>query len=136
MQNDDRLLAVELPDQLPAVAFDEDKLAQAVSNIVSNVYKYSPDGGDISLSAIQVGHQVGIQVQDSGLGMSDEAVKRIYDRFYRADPSCNTPGTGLGMSVVKEIIDLHGGQIDIKSESGQGTTVALWLPQDQPLAVG
>ena len=136
MQNDDRLLAVELPDRLPAVAFDEDKLAQAVSNIISNAYKYSPDGGDISLSAIQVGHQVGIQVQDSGLGMSDEAVKRIYDRFYRADPSCNIPGTGLGMSVVKEIIDIHGGQIDIESESGQGTTVTLWLPQDQQLAVG
>lgn len=136
MQNDDRELQIDLPDELPSVAFDEDKLAQAVSNIISNAYKYSPEGGEISLSAVQIGNQVGIQVQDQGLGMSHEAVSRIYDRFFRADPSCNIPGTGLGMSVVKEIIEIHGGQIDIESEPGQGTTVTLWLPQDQQLAVG
>lgn len=136
MQNDDRELIVELPDQLPAVAFDEDKLAQAVTNILTNAYKYSPEGGEIFLSAIQVGSQVGIQVQDSGLGMSQEAVARIYDRFYRADPSCNIPGTGLGMSVVKEIIEIHGGQIDIESVLGEGTQVTLWLPEDSALATG
>ena len=136
MHNDERVLQVELPEALPSVAFDEDKLAQAVNNILTNAYKYSPEGGQITLTAIQVGSQVGIQVQDQGLGMSHEAVSRIYDRFYRADPSCTIPGTGLGMSVVKEIIEIHGGQIDIESELGQGTTVTLWLPEDQALAVG
>jgi len=136
VQNDDRVLQVELPEQLPTVAFDEDKLAQAVNNILTNAYKYSPQGGEITLSAIQVGNQVGIQVQDQGLGMTHEAVSRIYDRFYRADPSCNIPGTGLGMSVVKEIIEIHGGQIDIESELGLGTLVTLWLPEEQALAVG
>ena len=71
--------------------------------------------------------RVGIQVRDQGLGMSQTNIYHIFDRFYRADPSCNIPGSGLGMAVVKEIMDVHGGEIEIHSTLGEGTRVILWL---------
>jgi len=71
---------------------------------------------------------VGLRVADHGIGMTPEQQARIFERFYRADASGNTPGTGLGMSLVKEIIELHGGRVDVFSEIGTGTVVTLWLP--------
>lgn len=71
---------------------------------------------------------LGIQVRDHGIGMSMEQVKRIFERFYRADASGKIPGTGLGMSLVKEIMDIFAGEVEIKSAPGQGTEVTLWLP--------
>jgi signal transduction histidine kinase len=70
----------------------------------------------------------GMRVIDRGIGMTPDQQARIFERFYRADPSGNIPGTGLGMSLVKEIMDLHGGEIEIDSAPGVGTTVTLWLP--------
>lgn len=72
--------------------------------------------------------EVGIQVTDHGLGMTPDQLERVFERFFRADTSGNIPGTGLGMTIVKEIIELHGGQVMLTSEHGAGTTVVLWLP--------
>lgn len=69
-----------------------------------------------------------MRVTDHGIGMSPEQLARIFERFYRADPSGSIPGTGLGMSLVKEIVELQGGRVDIASTPGRGTTVTLWLP--------
>jgi signal transduction histidine kinase len=69
-----------------------------------------------------------MRVTDRGVGMTPAEQSRIFERFYRADPSGNIPGTGLGMSLVKEIMDLHGGEIEVTSAPGEGTTVTLWLP--------
>jgi len=74
-----------------------------------------------------MGPQVGIRVTDHGIGMTPEQLNRVCERFYRADPSGNIPGTGLGMSLVKEIMSLLGGEVEIRSEFGQGTEVTLWL---------
>ena len=71
---------------------------------------------------------MGLEVQDHGIGMTAEQVTRVCERFYRADTSGQIPGTGLGMSIVKEIIDLHGGDVEVRSQPGVGTTVCLWLP--------
>jgi signal transduction histidine kinase len=71
---------------------------------------------------------VGLRVTDQGLGMTPEQLARVFERFYRADPSGNIPGTGLGMSLVKEIVELQGGQVELQSEAGVGTAVTLWLP--------
>ena len=122
-----RDLAIEWPDVIPSVAFDDNKLTQAVSNILNNAFKYSPEGGVVELSAMLEDSRVGIQVRDQGLGMSQTNIDHIFDRFYRADPSCNIPGSGLGMAVVKEIMDVHGGEIEIHSTLGEGTRVILWL---------
>jgi signal transduction histidine kinase len=72
--------------------------------------------------------EVGIRVKDHGLGMTPEHVARIFNRFFRADPSGKIPGTGLGMSLVKEIVELQDGQVEIESQLGLGTSIILWFP--------
>jgi signal transduction histidine kinase len=64
------------------------------------------------------------------MGMKPEHLERLFERFFRADPSGNIPGTGLGMCIVKEIMEIHGGRVSVESEFGEGTTVTLWLPID------
>jgi signal transduction histidine kinase len=126
---------VEVPEQPLQVRADRRKLSQAVRNILSNAYKYSPDGGQVAVGLVGGGSptteqpaRMGIRVADQGMGMTAEQVERVFERFYRADNSGNIPGTGLGMSIVKEIITLHGGEVVLASQPGLGTTVTLWLP--------
>lgn len=130
--NDARRVELRIPEDLPLVRIDETKLAQSLTNVLSNAYKYSPAGGAIELSVVTTGAdrdaRVGVRVRDHGIGMTREQLQRVFERFYRADPSGNIPGTGLGMCLVKEIIELHGGSVDVASEFGAGTTVTLWLP--------
>ena len=132
MRGDNRTVTALLPPELPEVCVDAEKLQQALTNILSNAYKYSPAGGEIRLDIVRResdGHpQIGIRVEDHGIGMTPEQLSHLYERFYRADSSCNIPGTGLGMSLVKEIIELHHGQVEVCSQYGQGTIVTLWLP--------
>lgn len=110
---------------------DHDKSRQALGNVLSNAYKYSPQGGVIRLSTqlVRLGNdaKLGITVADQGIGMTPEQQARLFERFYRADPSGNIPGTGLGMCLVKEIMGLHGGSIEVRSQIGVGTQVTLWF---------
>jgi PAS domain S-box-containing protein len=132
MPDDPRKVALHLSGRLPDVAVDADKLEQALLNLLSNAYKYSPGGGTIELETLtrRLGGktEVGIAVRDHGIGMTTEQVARIFERFYRADFSGVIPGTGLGMSLVKEIMDILQGTVEIDSAPGCGTTVVLWLP--------
>ncbi len=123
---------IESPDAL--VWADTDKLGQAVLNVLSNAYKYSPQGGDIVLrqKLDADARRVIIEVEDHGIGMSDDQTARVFERFFRADPSGNIPGTGLGMSLVKEIMDLHLGEVLVRSAKGLGTTVCLSVPGQSP----
>lgn len=109
-----------------------EKLEQAITNLLVNAYKYSPDGGAIELRTHLRNDDgkgyVGIEIKDHGIGMKPEQVARAFDRFYRADDSGNTPGTGLGLSLVKEIIRIHGGKVELQSTYGTGTTIVIWLP--------
>jgi signal transduction histidine kinase len=117
---------------LPAALADAAKLRQALTNVLSNAAKYSPAGGAIEIhgaTRAREGHVlVGISVTDHGIGMTPEQVARVGERFYRVDTSGMTPGTGLGMAIVKEIVELLGGQVEIVSSPGVGTSVTLWLP--------
>ena len=72
--------------------------------------------------------QIGIRISDHGIGMTPDQISRVFERFYRADTSGKIPGTGLGMSIVKEIIELHGGHVCIESRMGSGTAVTVWIP--------
>jgi len=116
------------------VLADHQKAEQAVLNVLSNAYKYSPAGGAIQIEVLDSpsdAHAVpmfGIRISDHGIGMTAEQLARVFERFYRADSSGKFPGTGLGMSIVQEIITLHRGKIDIQSTPGVGTTVTLWFP--------
>jgi signal transduction histidine kinase len=126
---------LDLPYTPRWVRADDNKLKRAVGNILSNAFKYST-GGAVEVCLVtgeasgpgNVGPRVGIRVSDHGIGMSPEQLARVWERFYRADASGNVPGTGLGMAIVKEIIELHGGKAEVQSEFGVGTTVTLWLP--------
>ncbi len=117
----------------PVVAADREKLRLAITNVLSNAYKYSRGRGEIRItveSAMATGaaRLAGIRVADEGVGMSEEQRKRMFERFYRADPSGAIPGTGLGMTLVKDIIEIMRGEVDVVSQLGKGTIVTLWLP--------
>jgi len=114
------------------VLVDRNKMRQAIGNVLSNAYKYSPHGGDVVVRIVAgtdpAVPMIGIEVRDHGIGMTAAQLARVSERFYRADTSGSIAGTGLGMSIVKEIIELLGGRIALASEPAQGTTVTLWLP--------
>lgn len=110
---------------------DADKIVRALTNVVSNAFKYSPDGGAVQVEEVSGllngAVAIGLRVTDHGIGMTPQQQARMFERFYRADPSGNIPGTGLGMNLVKEIMELHGGRVEVSSEFGKGTVVTLWL---------
>lgn len=107
-------------------------IKRALTNIISNAFKYSPDGGEVSISLqTRQGYsgvsEVGVLVRDHGIGMSPGQLAHIYERFWRAGNTRHISGTGLGMSLVKEIMNIHQGHIEIDSLLGVGTTVGLWF---------
>lgn len=112
---------------------DHGKAQQAILNVLSNAYKYSPAGGSVQIELVESkGNKdllrVGVCITDQGIGLTPAQLKRVFERFYRADTSGAILGTGLGMSIVKEIIELHGGEVSISSQHGVGTSVTLWIP--------
>jgi signal transduction histidine kinase len=116
------------------VRVDKKKAQQAILNVLSNAYKYSSAGGVVQIELLQSptnatgGPLVGIRITDQGIGMTPEQLGRVCERFYRADSSGTIPGTGLGMSIVHEILEFHGGRVEMASTRGAGTVVTLWLP--------
>ena len=129
---DSHTLVVELPDASLCADYDPAKMRQALENVLSNAIKYSPAGGEVRVSVVQgsagqVPPLVGIVVTDQGIGMTPEQCEHAFERFYRADASGNIPGTGLGLSLVKEIVEIHGGRVELQSSPGTGTKVTLWL---------
>ena len=125
--------ALQFEGLFPTVAGDRSKLAQAVLNVLSNAYKYSPSNAPVEIALVHepahgsVPGQLGIRIRDYGLGMTTEQLGHVFERFYRADTSGKVLGTGLGMSIVKEIVELHGGRVGMESQPGKGTTVTIWL---------
>jgi two-component system heavy metal sensor histidine kinase CusS len=101
---------------------------RAIGNLIDNALRFTPDNGRIRIAISAGENGVGISVADTGSGIAPEHLPRVFDRFYRADPSRSSAGTGLGLALVKSIVDLHGGSAQIDSELGRGTTVALIFP--------
>ena len=101
---------------------------RAISNLVDNALRFTPDGGRISISIDQTDRSTAISVNDNGSGIPAEHLPLIFDRFYRVDASRSSAGTGLGLSLVKSIAELHGGTVKVDSELGHGTTVTLTFP--------
>jgi PAS domain S-box-containing protein len=123
-------LNVRVDHSLGQVRGDAGQLERAVLNLVSNAVKFSPDGGTISVRAHRLDGRIEVIVVDHGIGMSTEEQARLFQRFYRT-PSAQRrqiQGTGLGLALVKGIIDKHGGTVQLVSEPGLGTTVTITLP--------
>lgn len=119
-------------DDLPAVAVDEDMTVQILTNLVSNAIKYSPDDARVHVRGRRVGDEVEISVTDEGLGMTQEQLEKLFQKFFRADSSDvrKTPGTGLGLYITKSLVDLQGGRIWATSEPGRGSTFSFTSPVD------
>jgi two-component system heavy metal sensor histidine kinase CusS len=109
-------------------------LQRALGNLVSNALAHTPRGGTVLLTAVQQPRQVRIEVSDTGSGISSEALPKVFDRFYREDSARarRSGGSGLGLSIIRQIVLLHGGDVKIESETSVGTTVSLTLPSAEP----
>jgi signal transduction histidine kinase len=135
-------IQVELGDGLPTVHGDPDRIEQVLTNLVSNAIKYSPEGGEITVTAqvTEPGGQpqgpqanprsVTVSVRDSGIGMSDRDMEGLFNRFYRVDRDevRVTGGTGLGLYISRRLIEEHGGRIWAESEPGDGSVFSFTLP--------
>jgi PAS domain S-box-containing protein len=109
---------------------DADRIGQAVDNLLSNALKYTDPGGSIEVALERRGDVAAIKVADTGIGMSQDDVDRLFERFFRASTAVDNaiPGVGLGLSIVKAIVDLHGGDVAVESVEGAGTTFEILLP--------
>ncbi|MFP5344118.1 MAG: response regulator [Gammaproteobacteria bacterium] len=124
-------LRLELPDGLPPVSADHDRLKQVLQNLLSNAVKFSPQGGEIVISARAAGAgAVEIAVRDHGLGIPEEALPRLFSKFYRVDTTDRREigGTGLGLALCKEIVEAHRGRIWAESRAGEGSVFRFTLP--------
>jgi PAS domain S-box-containing protein len=123
-------LEVVLPDEPLRMMADADRLEQCVLNLLSNAVKYSPEGGKVRLRVERVGYRVAIRVRDEGIGMAPETLEKLFTKFYRADSTATRDigGTGLGLALVKEIAEAHGGEVSVESEPGRGSEFTLLLP--------
>ncbi len=124
---------LDVPLDLPKLEADESRLQEIIYNLLDNAVKYSQPSGVITLRAALEGDGVRISVSDEGIGIRENDLPRIFERFYRADKarSRELGGTGLGLSIVKHIAQLHGGTAQAQSEPGKGTTISVVLPLEQ-----
>jgi PAS domain S-box-containing protein len=109
---------------------DEDKFRQVLGHLIANAIIYAPTG-PIEIAVVRSQNapdMLGVEVRDCGIGMSELETSQAFDRFFRADTSGQTPGTGLGLSLVREIMRLHAGEVRLESQPGTGTTVGVWFP--------
>jgi len=123
-------LHVDVPRDLPDVHADRDRMIQVVTNLLSNAQKYSPRGGEIQILARRTDGHLELDVKDSGIGIAQADQKRLFTRFFRAENAISSEedGTGLGLAICLEIVERHGGEIQVDSELGKGSRFRILLP--------
>ncbi|MHB1132307.1 MAG: sensor histidine kinase [Chloroflexota bacterium] len=123
-------MEVLVPEDLPLVVADAERVGQVLRNLLNNAAAYTPEGGRVSVSARQQGEMVELAVSDTGSGISPADLPNVFERFYRADQSRAraTGGAGLGLAIARQIVESHGGSITVASEVGKGTTFTFCLP--------
>ena len=122
-------LTAQLPGESAPFRGHPDKLQRIVGNLIDNAIKFTPEGGKVRVALSTSTSNHSLSVSDTGIGMSPETASRIFERFYRADESRHGPGFGLGLSLVKAIVDSYGGDIRCTSVPGKGTTFTVELPR-------
>ena len=124
-------LKVDLPDRLPAVEVDKDLMSVVVVNILGNAVKYTPESGRISISSTSTPEEILVHVSDTGIGIGEEDLPRIFDKFYRctAKPNADVPGSGLGLCIARQVMRLHGGDIRVSSRLGEGAQFTIAIPR-------
>jgi signal transduction histidine kinase len=128
-------LDVDIPASLPSIWGDNERIIQILTNLVSNAYKYTPEGGQIYVgvndqSDTASPDHLTVSVRDTGVGISPEDQQMLFTKFFRADNPLvrDVPGTGLGLSITKSLVEMHGGKIWFHSEPDRGTTFKFTLP--------
>jgi signal transduction histidine kinase len=120
----------ELPEDLPAVDADRERVHQVLYNLLDNAVRFTPSGGAVTVSAQRHNGSVEVQVADTGMGIPSEHLPRLFERFYRADParSREDGGTGIGLAIARSVVEAHGGHIRAESELGKGSVFTFDLP--------
>lgn len=118
-------LIVTVADNVAVLELDPARIREVVANLLTNALRHTPDGGSIDLAARLIGKEVELTVRDTGSGMSHDELDRIFDRFYRSPDS---PGSGLGLPIARDLVEAHGGTLTATSELGRGTTIRFTLP--------
>jgi signal transduction histidine kinase len=121
-------IAEEFDGQDLTLVGDQKLLFQVFSNIMSNAAKYSSDVGVVRLAARRDGHEIQVTIEDNGVGIPEQDRERLFDRYFRGSNVSGIVGTGIGLYLVKTVVDLHGGQIALASQEGQGTAFLVTLP--------
>jgi len=122
---------MHIPSELPPAFSDPEMIIQVFSNLIDNAVKFTPDRGKITVKAREKDDFIQIDVSDTGIGIKEEHLPRIFERFYRVDKarSREMGGTGLGLAIVKHIVHANKGKVSVKSESGKGSTFSVFLPK-------
>jgi PAS domain S-box-containing protein len=125
---------VEVDDDLPVITADQDKLDQILTNLLNNAIKYSPDGGTIHVKVHRDNDSVVFSISDPGIGIPAEHLPKVFQRFHRVDTgdTRKAGGTGIGLYLVKHLVEAHGGEIGVESEVGKGSTFTFKLPEKPP----
>lgn len=125
------LVRIDAPARMPAGHWDRNRLEQVCHNLLSNAVKYSPDGGEILVRVEDLGDRARLSVADQGVGISADALPRVFDRFFRAHATDTGPrGLGLGLHIAKALVEAHGGTISAESEPGRGSVFRVTLPYE------
>lgn len=116
--------------EIPPLTADKERIEQVLINLISNAVKYTPEGGRIDIAASCAEEKITVRVSDNGIGVPEEDLAHIFERFYRVEKSrtSETGGTGLGLAIARELIEAHGGTIRLESKLGEGSTVTVTLP--------
>ncbi|MBM3270977.1 MAG: response regulator [Candidatus Sericytochromatia bacterium] len=131
-------LVADLPEGLPVILADEGRISQVVVNLLSNAIKFTPDGGEVRLRSFLDNDRLCCEVADSGIGISDQDLPRLFKRFAQLDVGATrrVKGTGLGLSISKSLVEAHGGEINVESALGRGSCFRFWLPVEAEPALG
>jgi histidine kinase len=124
-------LTVEIPPFLPQVLIDEDRLSQVLINLIGNALQFTPESGNVVVSAMQTRKDIEVKVKDSGIGVSAEQLPNLFTRFYRVDKSRSRTrgGSGIGLTIAKHLVEAHGGRIWVESQGvGEGSTFSFSIP--------
>jgi signal transduction histidine kinase len=120
-------LDIDLPSGM-VVSGDRVRLEQVAANLIDNAVKYTPRGGSVDVGVRHTGDRAGLRIADSGPGIPAGELPRIWDRLFRGDASRTERGLGLGLSLVKAVVEAHGGDVDVTSEEGRGAIFTVYLP--------
>jgi len=120
------------PEQEIMAIFDRNRIRQVLSILLDNAIKYTPQGGEVSVRVREVDGWVEVVVSDTGIGIREEEMPRIFERFYRADKARARGGSGLGLAIARQVAEAHGGSIEVRSRAGEGSTFVVRIPKNGP----